>query len=167
MRVRSLHAQNRAVDAAPSPAQRCAVALAGIAKDEIARGQWLAAPAVALASDRIDVQLTLWHGEAHALRSGTPVHVHLGASDASGTVAMLDGARPVAAGRAAHARSWCCSGRSAPGTATAWCCAMRRPARTLAGGQVLDPFAPVRYRRTPQRLAELQAPVAARAPRRG
>ncbi|HSW27394.1 MAG TPA: SelB C-terminal domain-containing protein, partial [Burkholderiaceae bacterium] len=29
--------------------------------------------------------------------------------------------------------------------------------RTLAGGHVLDPFAPVRYRRTPQRLALLQA----------
>ena len=29
--------------------------------------------------------------------------------------------------------------------------------RTLAGGTVLDPFAPQRYRRTPQRLAELDA----------
>ena len=29
--------------------------------------------------------------------------------------------------------------------------------RTLAGGHVLDPCAPVRYRRTPQRLAELDA----------
>jgi selenocysteine-specific elongation factor len=29
--------------------------------------------------------------------------------------------------------------------------------RTLAGGRVLDPFAPARYRRTPQRLAELDA----------
>jgi selenocysteine-specific elongation factor len=29
--------------------------------------------------------------------------------------------------------------------------------RTLAGGRVLDPLAPVRYRRTPQRLSELDA----------
>jgi selenocysteine-specific elongation factor len=155
VRVRSVHAQNRAVERAVA-GQRCALALAGIAKDVITRGQWLTAPAVALASDRIDVQLTLWHGEAHALRSGAPVHVHLGASDTPGTVAILDGADPLPPGASARAQL-----------------VLRRPigawrgervvlrdasaSRTLAGGRVLDPFAPVRYRRTPQRLALLQA----------
>ncbi|HSC01040.1 MAG TPA: selenocysteine-specific translation elongation factor, partial [Burkholderiaceae bacterium] len=100
VRVRSLHAQNRAVDRALA-GQRCAVALAGVAKEAIARGQWLTAPSIALASDRIDVQLTLWHGETHALRSGTPVHVHLGASDTPGTVAILDGADPLPPGASA------------------------------------------------------------------
>ena len=155
LRVRSLHAQNRAVEHAVA-GQRCAVALVGIAKEVIARGQWLTAPAVALASDRIDVQLTLWHGESHALRSGTPVHVHLGASDTSGTVAFLDGADPLPPSASARAQlvlqrpigAWH-GDRVVLRDASA--------SRTLAGGHVLDPFAPVRYRRTPQRLALLQA----------
>jgi selenocysteine-specific elongation factor len=155
LRVRSLHAQNRAVERAVA-GQRCAVALVGIAKEVIARGQWLTALAIALASNRIDVQLTLWHGESHALRSGTPVHVHLGASDTSGTVAILDGADPLLPSASAPAQvvlqrpigAWH-GDRVVLRDASA--------SRTLAGGHVLDPFAPVRYRRTPQRLALLQA----------
>ena len=165
LRVRSLHAQNRAVERALA-GQRCAVALAGIAKEAIARGQWLATPAIALASDRIDVQLSLWHGEAHALRSGTPVHVHLGASDTPGTVAILDADRdPLPPGASARAQlvlqrpigAWH-GDRVVLRDASA--------SRTLAGGAVLDPFAPVRYRRTPQRVALLQAQAQASAPER-
>jgi selenocysteine-specific elongation factor len=156
VRVRSLHAQNRAVERAHA-GQRCAVALAGIGKEAIARGQWLAAPAVALASDRIDVQLTLWQEESHALRSGTPVHVHVGASDTPGTVAILDAdSDPLPPGASARAQlvlqrpigAWH-GDRVVLRDASA--------SRTLAGGSVLDPFAPVRYRRAPQRLALLQA----------
>ncbi|HEU5297068.1 MAG TPA: selenocysteine-specific translation elongation factor [Burkholderiaceae bacterium] len=154
-RVRSVHAQNRAVERALA-GQRCALALAGVAKDAIARGQWLTSPAIALSSGRIDVQLTLWHGEAHALRSGTPVHVHLGASDTPGTVAILDGADPLPPGAGALAQlvlqrpigAWH-GDRVVLRDASA--------SRTLAGGRVLDPFALARYRRTPQRIASLQA----------
>ncbi len=153
-RVRSLHAQNRAVDQAEA-GQRCAVALAGVDKHEIERGQWLADPGVAMASERVDVRLALWQDEARALRSGTSVHVHLGSASTLATVAVLD--PPVIE----------------PGQAGLAQLVLRRPvgawhgdrvvlrdasaSRTLAGGQVLDPCAPVRYRRTPQRLAELEA----------
>jgi len=155
VRVRSVHAQNRAVERAVA-GQRCAIALAGITKDAIARGQWLTTPEIALASDRIDVALTLWHGEASALRSGTPVHVHLGASDTPATVAILDGGEPLAPGATARAQlvlqrpvgAWH-GDRVVLRDASA--------SRTLAGGAVLDPFAPVRYRRTPQRLALLRS----------
>ncbi len=153
-RVRSLHAQNRAVQQAGA-GQRCAVALAGLAKDEVDRGQWLVAPAAALQTQRLDVRLTLWHDEARALRSGTPVHVHLGAADLLGSVAVLDGdsLAPGASARAqlvlqqATAAWW--GDRVVLRDASA--------SRTLAGGVVLDPFAPTRYRRTPQRLSELDA----------
>ncbi len=153
-RVRSLHAHNRAVQAATA-GQRCAVALVGLAKDEIARGQWLAAPEAALATDRLDAKLTLWHEEAKPLRSGTAVHVHLGAASVQGTVAVLDGEtlEPGATARvqlvlrqpvgAWHGERVVLRDASAT--------------RTVAGGTVLDPFAPQRYRRTPQRLAELDA----------
>ncbi|MBK7617263.1 MAG: selenocysteine-specific translation elongation factor [Burkholderiales bacterium] len=161
LRVRSLHAQNRQVDQALA-GQRCAVALAGIAKEAVQRGQWLCAPALALQTDRLDVRLTLWHDESRALRSGASVHVHIGSAQAMGTVAVL----AAADGNAA-------ADQLAPGQSGLVQLVLRTPvgawagdrvvlrdaaaSRTLAGGVVLDPFAPARYRRTPQRLAELAA----------
>ncbi|MGJ7509724.1 selenocysteine-specific translation elongation factor [Variovorax sp. GT1P44] len=162
-RVRSLHAQNRAVTRAQA-GERCAVALVGIDKEQVSRGQWLVARDSAIATDRIDAGLTLWHDEAKALRSGTPVHVHIGAADVLGTVAILD----VQGGDAKDAAQ-----SMAPGASAHVQLVLHHPvgawhgdrivlrdnsgSRTLAGGRVLDPFAPVRYRRTPQRLAELRA----------
>src|SRR5690606_25712691 len=101
VRVRGLHVHDRRGEQAVA-GQRCALALAGASRDEIERGPWLAAPEVALATDRIDVQLTVWREEPRALRSGAPVHVHLGAADRLGTLALLDGdaLAPGASGRA-------------------------------------------------------------------
>ena len=153
-RVRSLHAQNQAVARAHA-GQRCAVALAGLARDEVTRGQWLTAPAVALASERLDLRLTLWPGEAQALRSGTRVQAHLGAAHVNATVALLD-SDALAPGATALAQLLL----QAPVGAWHGERVLLRDAaasRTLAGGRVLDPLAPARYRRTPQRLAELSA----------
>jgi selenocysteine-specific elongation factor len=154
VRVRGIHAQNEQADVAQA-GQRCALALAGVAKDEVHRGQWVCAPGIALVTERIDVQLTLWPGEAHALRSGTTVHAHLGTSDVMASVALLD--RDVLA----------------PGDTALAQLVLREPVsawhgdrgvlrdasatRTVAGVRVLDPFAPVRYRRTPERLQALIA----------
>jgi selenocysteine-specific elongation factor len=154
VRVRSLHAQNRAVTQAGA-GQRCAVALAGVAKERVQRGQWLVAPAAALATQRIDVQLQLWQAETRALRSGTPVHVHLGSAAVMGSVAVLDG-DSLAPGASARVQLVL----QAPVGAWHGDRVVLRDAsasRTLAGGVVLDPLAPARYRRTPQRLAELDA----------
>ena len=153
-RVRSLHAQNQAVSEALA-GQRCAVALAGIDKAAVRRGQWLVAPAVQLATERLDATLTLWHDEARPLRSGTPVHVHVGSASLMGTVALLDGdaLQPGASARVQLVL------RSPIGAWHGDRVVLRDAAasRTLAGGRVLDPFAPARYRRTAQRLAELAA----------
>jgi selenocysteine-specific elongation factor len=161
IRVRSVHAGNLASTAAHA-GERCALGLAGVARDAVRRGDWLVAPAAALATDRIDVELTVWQGEAKALRSGTPVSVHLGAAAVQGSVALLD-AEALAPGAAARAQlvlhqpigAWQ-GDRFALRDASA--------SRTLAGGRVLDPFAPARYRRTPQRLRQLDALAAGDAP---
>jgi selenocysteine-specific elongation factor len=154
VRVRGIHAQNEQAESA-HVGQRCALALAGVAKEEVHRGQWVCAPGIALSTERIDVQLTLWPGEAHALRSGTTVHTHLGTSDVMASVALLD--RDVLApGDTALAQlvlrepvgAWH-SDRGVLRDASA--------VRTIAGVRVLDPFAPVRYRRTPERLHALAA----------
>ncbi|MBB4842031.1 selenocysteine-specific elongation factor [Paucibacter oligotrophus] len=159
-RVRSLHAQNQQVQQAQA-GQRCALGLVGLDKQDVARGQVLAAPELALSSERLDVRLRLWPAESKALRSGTPVHVHLGSATVMGTVAIL------------HSEAASSSDSLAPG-AWGWVqLVLREPvaawagdrvvlrdaaaSRTLAGGRVLDPAAPARYRRTPQRLAELAA----------
>ena len=154
-RVRSVHAQNRPVNEALA-GQRTALNLPALAREQVQRGQWLVAPAVALQTTRIDVQLTLWHGEARALRSGTPVHVHLGAADVLGSVAVLDAGDALVPGGQGLVQlvlqqplgAWW-GDRVVLRDASA--------SRTLAGGLVLDPFAPARYRRTPQRLAEVDA----------
>ncbi|MFZ4757363.1 MAG: SelB C-terminal domain-containing protein, partial [Burkholderiaceae bacterium] len=129
----------------------------GIDRDDVERGAWLTAPDIALVTDPIDVDLTVWSAESRPLRSGTPVHVHLGAAAATGTVAILapDEIAPGASGRAqlvlrAPIGAWH-GDRVVLRDASA--------SRTLAGGSVLDPFAPTRYRRTALRLAELDALV--------
>ncbi|WP_066254151.1 selenocysteine-specific translation elongation factor [Hydrogenophaga flava] len=154
VRVRSLHAQNREVAQAVA-GERCALGLAGVSRDEVARGAWLVAPAAALATDRLDAWLDLWPEETRPLRSGTPVHLHLGSASVMATVAVLEPAV------------------IEPGQGGLVQLVLREPVgawhgdrlvlrdasamRTLAGAVVLDPFAPVRYRRTPQRIAALQA----------
>ena len=154
LRVRSLHAQNREVSEAHA-GQRCALGLVGIAREAIQRGQWLADPAVSLSTARFDARLRLWPAEIRALRSGVAVQVHVGARMVNASLALLDCEllqpgedalvqlvlhEPIAAWR---------GDRVVLRDAAA--------SRTLAGGVMLDPFAPTRYRRTPARLAELAA----------
>lgn len=154
LRVRSLHAQNRSTDTAHA-GQRCAINLAGIERDQLQRGHWLALPGIASVSDRLDVELHLWHAEPRAIRSGTRVHVHLGTTASPAAVAVLD-ADNLAPGRTGLAQL------VLPQPLAAWHgdrLILRDAAgqRIIGGGRVLDSHAPVRYRRTPQRLQLLQA----------
>ncbi len=154
VRVRGIHAQNVETTRAEA-GQRCALALVGVSRDDVKRGDWVCASGVALSTDRIDVQLTLWPGEPHALRPGTIVHAHLGASDVMASVALLD-RDTLLPGETALAQlvlrekvsAWH-GDRGVLRDASA--------TRTVAGVRVLDPFAPVRYRRTPERLRVLEA----------
>jgi selenocysteine-specific elongation factor len=154
VRVRGIHAQNQKAESAHA-GQRCALALAGVTKDEMHRGDWVCAPAIALATDRIDVLLTLWPDEAKPLRSGATVHAHLGASDVMASVALLD-RDALASGETAFAQLVL---REAVGAWHGDRGVLRDASatRTVAGVRVLDPFAPVRYRRTPERLRTLAA----------
>lgn len=156
LRVRGLHAQNRAAETAQA-GQRVSLNLAGerLSTDSLARGDWLVAEALHAPTTRIDVELRLLPGEARNLAHWTPVHVHLGAQDLTGRVTLLEG------------------DSLAPGATTLAQLVLNAPLhgvhgdrlvlrdqsaqRTLGGARLLDPFAPARHRRTPQRLAQLQA----------
>jgi selenocysteine-specific elongation factor len=161
VRVRGLHAQSVAVEAAEA-GQRVALQLAGVEKSTLPRGGWLVDPRVALETARLDAALTVWRDEAKALRSGTTVHVHVGAEDVLATVHVLDGVGDTG-GKAGI-------GPAASGRVQL---VLRRPiaawrgdrivlrdasaTRMVAGGTVLDPFAPTRHRTSAERLAELDA----------
>lgn len=154
IRIRSLRAQNQPVERGHA-GQRCALNLAGVAKDAIARGDWVVDPASVLSTTRLDASLTLLANEKHPLRAGTAVHFHVGAAHVTARVVPLDGnvIEPGASGRVQIVTDQ-------PVAAWNGDRFILRDAgaqRTLAGGAIIDPLAPARYRRTPERLATLTA----------
>lgn len=153
VRVRSIHAQNQTADTGVA-GQRCALNLAGIAKEDIIRGDWIADARVLQATDRIDIRLHLL-AEAAPMQQWTPVHVHIGTQRCTAHVALLQ------------------DGAIEPGSEVAAQLVLDHPvftlpgdrlilrnaqaSRTIAGGMVLDPYAPARKRRSAERVAYLQA----------
>jgi selenocysteine-specific elongation factor len=145
-RVRSIHAHNAPAERGRA-GQRVALNLAGLdGKAPIARGDWIVAGNVPDAVTRFDARLREAQGEK--IENGMPVHVHLGAADVLGRIALLDGAgrvqlvlaRPVGAVRGDRFIVRDQSSR-----------------RTLGGGTVIDVFPPPRGRARPERLAWLAA----------
>ncbi|MBI3524117.1 MAG: selenocysteine-specific translation elongation factor [Betaproteobacteria bacterium] len=149
-RVRGLHVQDSPAQAGHA-GQRIAINLAGdIQKADLARGMWLTAPGLHLPVQRFQCELRA----LEPLRHWLPVHVHLGAADVIGRLALLEGETlpPGAAmlaeiildqpiGALAHDR-FILRDQSAT--------------RTLGGGRVLDIFPPARHKRAPERLAWLR-----------
>lgn len=162
VRVRGIHAQNREAEIGRT-GDRCALNIAGadLRKTGVGRGDWVLAEAAHAPVRRIDARVRALAGEEMPLRHWMPVHVHLGAADVTGRVAVLEG-------------------RSAPPGGSALVqLLLDRPVgavrgdrlilrdqsarHTLAGGHVLDPFPPARGRARPERLAHLSA-MAEKAP---
>ena len=154
VRVRSIHAQNRAAETGHA-GQRCALNLAGIDKDAIERGDWIVDVALAESSERLDVELALLADAGLTLQHWTPVHVHIGTTHRVAHVALLEG-DTLSAGETARVQL----------VFDAPVCALpgdrfvvrnAQATRTVGGGRVLDPFGPARKRRTPERRAWLDA----------
>jgi len=154
VRVRSIHAQQRAVSAARA-GERCALNLSGADKRALSRGAWLADPQALAPSCRIDVRLALLAEASGALRAWSPVHVHLGTAHGVAHLVPL-GATELAAGQSTlvqlvFAEPFC----AVPGDRFIVRDSQGR--HTIGGGYVLDPAAPERRRRSPERLAFLAA----------
>ncbi len=156
VRVRAIHAQNQQAQAGAA-GERCAINItgSGLSKELVHRGDWLVAPAAHAPTRLIDARVRLLASEDRPLRHWSPVHVHLGASDVTGRVAVLEEAL------------------IAPGAAGLVQLVLDRPIgavrgdrlilrdqsaqRTIGGGAVIDPFSPRQGRRTQKRLAMLHA----------
>ncbi|WP_120968179.1 selenocysteine-specific translation elongation factor [Comamonas sp. lk] len=153
VRVRSIHAQNQASESGAA-GQRCALNLAGIAKEDITRGDWILDGQLQQATERIDIHLHLL-AEAPAMAQWTPVHVHLGTKRTTGHVALLQDAAIEPGTEARVQLVLDTPVFTVPGDRLILRNA--QASRTIAGGMVLDPCAPARKRRSPERMAYLDA----------
>jgi len=153
-RVRSVHAQNRPTRSARA-GERCAVNLVGVDREMVERGDWLAAPALLLPSRRLDVQLRLLPEPSAHLAAGDTVHIHLGTKRCVARAVPLepDALVPGTVGRAQLVFDTPVCALPGERFIVRNC----RATATLGGGVVLDPDAPARRRRSPQRLQTLWA----------
>jgi selenocysteine-specific elongation factor len=156
VRARTIHAQNAASETGGA-GQRCAINLsgAGLKRELIERGDWVVTGDVPGPVQKFDARLRVLESEMRPLSHWTPVHVHVGAADVTGRVAILQGMS------------------MAPGSSGLVQLILDRPTgalygdgliirdqsaqRTIGGGRILDIFPPVRGRAKPERLAFLQA----------
>jgi selenocysteine-specific elongation factor len=144
-RVRAIHAHNAPAQRGRA-GQRLALNLAGLeGKTPIARGDWIVTGAVPPPVRRFDARLSI---SELPIKHWTPVHVHLGAADVLGRVALLDdsGLAQLVLDQAigaVHGDRFILRDQSAR--------------RTLGGGRVIDVFPPPRGRAKPERLAWIAA----------
>ncbi len=154
LRVRGIHAQNAAATTGRS-GQRCALNLTGqgLRKEMIQRGMWVSDERVPAPVAKLDCQLRVLPSMAHPLQHWTPVHVHLGAAEATGRVAVLEGLR-VEAGQSGLVQL--VLDKPIGAVAGDRFIIRDQSARyTIGGGQVVDIFPPARGRARPERLAWL------------
>jgi selenocysteine-specific elongation factor len=154
VRVRGLHAQGRRVERAFA-GERTAVNLAGIEKDGVRRGDWLCDAGHRALTQRFDATFKLLASEPAALKSWSPVHLHVGTSAVSARVVTLEAER-IAPGAAARVQI---VAETALPLRFGDRFVLRDAAaeRTIGGGSVIDPRAPQRKRRTPERRRMLDA----------
>lgn len=157
VRVRSIHAQNRATTQAQA-GERCGLVLVGVDKEQVGRGQWLLAEALHAPSGRFDVQVQMSGDAPHALREGQEVMLHHGAERCPARVVLLSANR-LQAGE----RGWVQCTLATP-LPVFWHdrIVLRDMSgqHTLAGGRVLDANPPLRGRKKAERQQVLQALLA-------
>ena len=160
VRVRTIHAQNRKSDAGRA-GERCALNITAprLTLGHVGRGDWLLDASLHAPVRRFDARIRLLRSEERPLRHWTPVHLHIGAADLTARVAVLqsgDAAGEIEPGAdgfvqivaqedlsVLHGDHFVLRDQSA--------------VRTIAGGVVIDPFAPDRGRARAERLALVSA----------
>jgi selenocysteine-specific elongation factor len=166
-RVRSVQVHDRPLERAAA-GQRVALALAGVARREVARGDVVCGPRADLEPTfLIDASVSLEPG-ARSLRAGARVHVHHGTREAPARVAPLESdAIEPGTGALAQLRL---EAPLMPAAGDRFVLRQLAPPDTVGGGSVLDPR-PRKHGGAPDLIARLRAlergeqPPAARASR--
>jgi selenocysteine-specific elongation factor len=120
--------------------ERCAISIIGANVEQVRRGDWLLAPPLHAPAERLDVHLRVLGSEARPLRHWTPVHLHLGTRDVTARLAMRRGG-VIDAGATGRAQLILESPIAAL-HGDRFILRDQSGRRTIAGGTVLDPWAP-------------------------
>jgi selenocysteine-specific elongation factor len=154
VRVRQVQVHEESVPEAVA-GQRTALALHGLAREDLARGDWIVTPGAFRATEVLDVRLTLLPSAVRALEDRTRLRVHLGASEVLGRVVLFHDGPLLPGGRArAQLRL------EEPIVAARGDRIVLRaysPQETMAGARVLDPAPPRRARLSAADGARLDA----------
>lgn len=143
-RVRGVQVHSQPV-ATAGAGSRVAVNIAGLDKDEISRGDMLAAPGTLQTTDRFDALFTYLPGNERPFASGTRVHVHHGTREVLGRVLLADDVRQIAPGGRAFAQVRLEEPLS-PRYDDRFIVRSYSPVYTIGGGVVLDVLPPRRTR---------------------
>jgi selenocysteine-specific elongation factor len=154
VRVRGIQIQGKAAGEARA-GERCALNLTGADLESVRRGDWVLAPEIHHPTSRLDARVKILESEAHALAHWTPVHLHLGTSDAIARIATRRGTA-VAPGESAIVQLVLDEPIGAL-RGDRFIIRDQSASRTLGGGLVLDPFAPATRRGATARMAALAA----------
>ncbi len=149
-RVRGVQVHSQAV-AEASAGMRVAINVAGLDRDEIDRGDILAAPGSLQVTDRFDAYFTYLPGNEKPFESGARVHVHHGTREVLGRVLLMDGVATLEPGGRAFAQVRL-EEPLAPRYDDRFIVRSYSPVFTIGGGTVLDALPPRRtHLREPER----------------
>jgi selenocysteine-specific elongation factor len=155
-RVRSIHAQNRPVERSQA-GERCALNLAGddIDKHAVHRGDVVLDSDLHAPTDRIDAALRTLPGDPKPVTQWQPVRLHHAAAEVGARIVLLAD-RPIAPGDEARVQL-VLDRPIAAAAGDRFVMRDNSAQRTIGGGRFLDLRAPARKRRTPERMALLDA----------
>ncbi|AZO19972.1 selenocysteine-specific translation elongation factor [Mesorhizobium sp. M1E.F.Ca.ET.045.02.1.1] len=155
-RIRSIHAQNRVAERGLA-GTRCALNLAGdgVSKEAIRRGDVILDPALHAPTDRIDAELRVLRSEPKPIGQWFPVRLHHAATEVGARIVLL-GDEPIAPGSTAKVQI-VLESPIAAAAGDAYVVRDTSAQRTIGGGRFIDLRAPSRKRRSPERLARLEA----------
>jgi selenocysteine-specific elongation factor len=150
VRIRGLQQHNKKVEVA-LPGSRVAANLAGVEREELARGDVLARAGLVTPSRRIDASVSVLGASARALRHGTEVTLHTGTVEVPARVIVLEGDE-IEAG----SDGWVQLYLERPIAAAAgdrFVLRLPSPSATIAGGQFAD-VSPQRHPRRDSRVRQ-------------
>jgi selenocysteine-specific elongation factor len=143
VRVRRVQVHGRTVEEARA-GTRTALALHGVDRDQVERGDWLVAPDSLRPSRYLDVRFELLPDVAKEWKSGTRIRFHIGASEIIGRLVLLEG-KVMKPGESALAQARL-EKEAVAARGDRFVVRAYSPMRTIGGGAVIDPVAEKRRR---------------------